>query len=231
MAYIYRHIRLDKNEPFYIGIGSDDTGKFKRAYSINERNRFWNFIINKTSWVTEIVIDNLTWEEACEKEKELIKLYGRKDKSTGILCNLTDGGEGSHGVIASSETRMKISEALKGKPKGPMTLVHKNNLSKSLLGKNKGKNKPARTEAHCKNLSVSHKGNIHSEETKLKMSNSHKGRKHSNESKLKMSKLQKGRIISEESKLKMSQSAKGRKHSESTKLKISEARKMAKKIK
>lgn len=23
MAYLYRHIRLDKNEPFYIGIGSD----------------------------------------------------------------------------------------------------------------------------------------------------------------------------------------------------------------
>jgi hypothetical protein len=22
MAYVYRHIRLDKNEPFYIGIGS-----------------------------------------------------------------------------------------------------------------------------------------------------------------------------------------------------------------
>jgi len=23
MCYVYRHIRLDKNEPFYIGIGSD----------------------------------------------------------------------------------------------------------------------------------------------------------------------------------------------------------------
>ena len=31
MAYIYRHIRLDKNEPFYIGIGSDVEGKYKRA--------------------------------------------------------------------------------------------------------------------------------------------------------------------------------------------------------
>ena len=29
MAYLYRHIRLDKNEPFYIGIGSDTN--FKRA--------------------------------------------------------------------------------------------------------------------------------------------------------------------------------------------------------
>ena len=29
MAYVYRHIRLDKNEPFYIGIGSDK--EYKRA--------------------------------------------------------------------------------------------------------------------------------------------------------------------------------------------------------
>jgi hypothetical protein len=31
MAYLYRHIRLDKNEPFYIGIGSDK--QYKRAYN------------------------------------------------------------------------------------------------------------------------------------------------------------------------------------------------------
>jgi hypothetical protein len=27
MAYLYRHIRLDKNQPFYIGIGKDDVEK------------------------------------------------------------------------------------------------------------------------------------------------------------------------------------------------------------
>lgn len=30
--YLYRHIRLDKNEPFYIGIGSEKFG-FNRAIS------------------------------------------------------------------------------------------------------------------------------------------------------------------------------------------------------
>ena len=32
MAYLYRHIRLDKNEPFYIGIGSNELNNYKRAY-------------------------------------------------------------------------------------------------------------------------------------------------------------------------------------------------------
>lgn len=33
MAYVYRHIRLDKNEVFYIGIGTD-TKNYKRANGI-----------------------------------------------------------------------------------------------------------------------------------------------------------------------------------------------------
>jgi hypothetical protein len=39
MAYIYRHIRLDKNEPFYIGIGSDDKGKYNISSNLSKRNK------------------------------------------------------------------------------------------------------------------------------------------------------------------------------------------------
>lgn len=43
MGYLYRHIRLDKNEPFYIGIGGfDKTEKefsYRRAYKIYRRNK------------------------------------------------------------------------------------------------------------------------------------------------------------------------------------------------
>jgi hypothetical protein len=69
MAYIYRHIRLDKNEPFYIGIGSDDNGKFTRAKRKTYRSKFWTNIINKTEYEIEIIENNLTWEEAKEREK------------------------------------------------------------------------------------------------------------------------------------------------------------------
>lgn len=108
MAYLYRHIRLDKNEPFYIGIGSDEG--YGRSKEISNRNRYWRNIVKKTPYDVEIMLDNLTWEEACEKEKEFIKLYGRKDLNTGILCNLTEGGEGVLGMKHSEQTRKKISE-------------------------------------------------------------------------------------------------------------------------
>ena len=93
MAYLYRHIRLDKNEPFYIGIGSDE--KYKRAYSKNDRNQHWHNIVNKIEYEVEIVLDELSWEEACNKEIEFIKIYGRKDLNEGTLVNMTDGGEGN----------------------------------------------------------------------------------------------------------------------------------------
>lgn len=108
MAYLYRHIRLDKNEPFYIGIGSDDG--YGRSKEISNRNRYWRNIVKNTPYDVEIMLDNLTWEEACEKEKEFIKLYGRKDLNIGTLCNLTEGGEGVLGMKHSEQTRKKISE-------------------------------------------------------------------------------------------------------------------------
>ena len=55
MAYVYRHIRLDKNEPFYIGIGSDSD--YKRANELRNarRNPIWHKIACKTEIEVEIV--------------------------------------------------------------------------------------------------------------------------------------------------------------------------------
>ena len=118
MAYVYRHIRLDNNEPFYIGISATDDN-YARAYDKSHkhrRNKLWQNITNKTDFEVEILLDNLTHEESCEKEKEFIKLYGRKDLGTGTLCNYTDGGdEGTLGrkYIYSDEHRKKTGEAVK----------------------------------------------------------------------------------------------------------------------
>jgi hypothetical protein len=65
---VYRHRRLDTNEIFYVGMGSN-----KRATSLNNRNELWKRIVNKTEYVVEIVSENLTWEDACELECLLIK--------------------------------------------------------------------------------------------------------------------------------------------------------------
>lgn len=136
MAYVYKHTRLDINEPYYIGIGKSDTS-LKRAYSKENRSIWWKRINDKVETKVEIIEENLTWEEAIMYEKYYIKLYGRKDLGTGVLVNMTDGGEGTINVIKteeqivsfkermkvynqsrvfSEETRRKISEKAKGRP-------------------------------------------------------------------------------------------------------------------
>ena len=111
MAIVYRHIRLDKNEPFYIGIGVDE----KRAHNTYSRSKWWKNIVDKTDYEVQILFDDLTWDEACEKEKEFITLYGRKDLGTGTLVNLTGGGDGTYGRDCS-EISKKISETKKKNP-------------------------------------------------------------------------------------------------------------------
>lgn len=110
MAYVYRHIRKDKNEVFYIGIGTDDKGKYVRANSKN-RNKYWKRIVDKTNYEIEILFDNISKEEAIKKEIEFISIYGRRDLNKGTLANLTDGGEGA--VNMSEEGKSVLRELAK----------------------------------------------------------------------------------------------------------------------
>lgn len=207
MAYVYRHIRLDKNEPFYIGIGKSED--YKRAFTSNHRNKIWTLIKNKTDIEVEILFDNISWEEACNKEKEFILLYGRKDLNTGTLANLTIGGDGKVGSIISKETREKLSLASKGK-KRPKELMEKIRL------KNLGKK---RSEEAKKNISEAHKGIrvfgiVKSEETRRKLSIANKNKirgPRSEETKRKIgaaNKLKKHNPIPEEQKIRQSESMK-----------------------
>jgi hypothetical protein len=143
MAYVYRYIRLDKNEPFYIGISGrndDDNGEYKRAQNIHHyRNPLYENIIKKIDIRVEIVLDNLTYKEACDKEKELIKLYGRIDLNTGCLSNMTDGGDGGTGHVMPESAKEKIrnfqlSLNKKGKPGRVWSEKSKQKLSNTITG-------------------------------------------------------------------------------------------------
>lgn len=119
MHYIYRHIRLDKNEPFYIGIGTKlgkETNSFKneyyRAFSKQRLDsKIWNLITSKSDYEVEILMESKDYNFIKEKEKEFIKLYGRIDNKTGILANMTDGGDGTLGLFPSDETKKKLKIA------------------------------------------------------------------------------------------------------------------------
>ena len=93
--------------PFYIGQGRhsgySDSNKKKYLRSItihyNDKKRktlaYCQNVANKlkTNHIVEILYDNLTLEEVNKMESLLIKRLGRRNNGTGILCNLTDGGD------------------------------------------------------------------------------------------------------------------------------------------
>lgn len=192
MAYVYRHIRLDTNQPFYIGIGSDES--YKRAYYKFNRNYLWNNIVKKTDYCVEIIFENENYEIIKQKEVEFIELYGRKDLNTGTLVNLTGGGQGRLCSTFSEEEKEK-----RKKRKGHMhpcfgkklTEEHKEKIRLKLKGIKKPylseiqKGKKRDPEKILRGKDSPSYGRVFSEESKQKLSNSLKKFYSENESKRK----------------------------------------------
>ena len=192
--YTYAYLREDKT-PYYIG-----KGKGNRAYKKHRKG----IGVPKDKSRIIFLKQNLTEEEAFRHEIYMIAVFGRKDLGTGILHNLTDGGDGASGYVFSEETKRKQSEAHKG--------------NTTWLGK-------THSEETKRKMSDTRKGKTHSEETKRKQSEVKKGKTYSEEAKRKMSEAHKGKTLSEETRRKMSEIRKGKTHSEETKRKQSEVKK------
>tara|TARA_R110000803_G_C11754919_1_gene293039 strand:+ start:58 stop:420 length:363 start_codon:yes stop_codon:yes gene_type:complete len=90
MAVVYQHRRNDTNEIFYIGIGKSKD----RASKKSNRNDYWHNIVDKYGYTKEILVSDISWDEAVKEEIRLINKYGRKDLGKGNLVNMTRGGEG-----------------------------------------------------------------------------------------------------------------------------------------
>lgn len=116
MIYINNivYIKHFDNGKKYIGI----TNNFKRrmyehiksAYKNNSKLPVHN-AMRKYNHTTEIVFMSNCYDDVLKMEKIIIKNF----KDIGIdLYNITDGGEGSLGLKVSNETKLKISNSLKG---------------------------------------------------------------------------------------------------------------------
>jgi hypothetical protein len=204
--YTYAYLREDKT-PYYIG-----KGKGNRVYAKHHKG----ISVPKDKKRIIFLKQNLTEEQAFIHEKYMIFVFGRKDLETGILRNLSDGGEGNSGLIHNEETKRKISEAVKGK-NHPLYGISpseetKKKMSNSLKGRiisSEWREKMSKSHTG-KPATYGFNGKSHSEETKQKLRKINLGRTHSEETKRKISLLnggvnhyQYGNTLSEETKQKL----------------------------
>lgn len=172
---VYKHTNTC-NDKCYIGITSQTPNKrWLNGYGYSKTQpKFYN-AIKKYGWdnfIHEILFENLTFEEANQKEIELIAFYNSCE--TGY--NTSTGGSGNPGHEVTNEMRQRMSIAHAGQvswTKGkPLTDAHKQNLSLAHIGKNTGK----RSEETKAKISAGLKGKAKSEEAKQHMSEAFKGR-------------------------------------------------------
>lgn len=187
--YVYCHIRKDKNEPFYIGIGikpnieySTKLKEYRRAYCSFKRNKHWYNIVKNTEYDVNILYESDNENIIKSKEIEFIKLYGRSDLKTGTLVNHTDGGDGQ--LNPSPELRLLMRNRNLGKKASLETKAKK---SKAMLGFKHSKETKEK-------ISMALTGKTIPNEVREKISNTLKNYKMTEETKIKLSNAQKERV-------------------------------------
>lgn len=168
---VYMHINKINNKK-YIGITKQNPEYRWGKDGINYKSSpyFYN-AIEKYGWDNfehKILYTNLNKDEACEKEKELIRQYDTQNKEFGY--NILEGGSAPS---IPEEVRLQMSESMLGNTNGlgkKCSEEKKRKISEAQKGRRL-------TEEHKKKLSDAKKGSTHvtiSEEAKKKISNAHK---------------------------------------------------------
>jgi hypothetical protein len=114
--YTYAYLRED-GTPYYIGKGTN-----RRAYLQLNHN-----VKVPTKERILILKNRMTNDEANRHERYMIFVLGRKNIGTGILRNLTEGGEGVLGLKQSEESKKKMRK--------PKSEEHKKKVRDSIKAK------------------------------------------------------------------------------------------------
>lgn len=121
--YVYHLINSLDGQVFYVG-----KGKRNRLFNherqvdrnkIPNNNKLLYYKIKKIKrnggkLVYKKILVTSSEYKALNKEKKDIKKFGRVNNKTGILCNLTDGGEGTSGLVYTNKMRKARSKLSSG---------------------------------------------------------------------------------------------------------------------
>lgn len=177
--YVYEIWNPLKNSPFYVGKSNFNRSKNTRKnghlsearLALNKkrkRNHKINTILKilKEGYNIDFRIVFETGDEiiAKNKEIELIAKYGRLDNGTGILTNMTDGGEGTVGYIFPQWLRDLRRKLSRGENNGMFGKTHSPEARKIISEKlregfKNGSIRPTKhTEEHKQKLCDDNKG-------------------------------------------------------------------------
>lgn len=204
---------LEITSKVYIGISSKNAlSRFEEHCSSNK-----NFPIvqalkkyGRENAILTVLGEFDNWDDLYAAEQKTII---DQDSKAPNGYNLTDGGKGAFGLIASDERKRKISEANKGRQ-------HSDEAKVRMSENGKTRDLSAQVEA----MANANRGRKFSDARKEQVRKTWVGRKHSDETRKKMSESAQKRKASEETKRKMSESLKGRKMSQESLRKRAETR-------
>ena len=177
---VYKH--TSPSGKIYIGItGQTPEKRWGHGVNYSYNIRFKN-AITKYGWENfshEILFSELTYEDACSKEIELIREFDSTNREKGYNVDLgghsRQTGENNplYGRKRDLKTVEKIAEKRRGKKWSDAMRKAREEYHKNHPPYNKGKQSTVETRIK---LSISHMGQsrLHSEETKMKIRNSQK---------------------------------------------------------
>lgn len=150
------YIHITPNNKYYIGITKQTLeDRWKNGLGYKTQILFWR-AIQKYGWdnIKHIIVaENLTHDEACKKEVELIAKYQSNNPKYGY--NRTSGGDGtcnfSHKNPHNDEWIKKVAQANTGKHR---TKEQRDRMSKAALGRHHTAETRQKISETCKKVNT-----------------------------------------------------------------------------